>query len=85
MLKYLLPLTLIPLAACELQPGQPDHIVVSELEAPWVTATAPTELWVEMITEGDMPGRCSTNLGGVFYVDSRGHICEVGVDQAVRG
>lgn len=74
-------LATIPLAACELQPGQPDHIVVAELEAPWLSVTPPTELWIEMITEGDFEGRCTTNFGGVMWIDSRGFICEVGPDQ----
>ena len=46
--------------------------------------TPPTEMWIEMITEGDFAGRCTTNFGGVFYIDSRGFICEVGLDQDVR-
>ena len=76
--------TVTALTGCELQPGQPDHIVVTELEAPWVSAVVPTELWIEMITEGDFAGRCRDNFGGVFYIDSRGFICEVGLDQDNR-
>lgn len=78
-------LATIPLAACELQPGQPDHITVTELEAPWVQVTAPTELWVQMVTEGAFAERCVTNFGGVMYNDSRGFICEVGADQDQPG
>lgn len=72
---------IVPLAGCELAPGQPDHITVTEIEAPWVQVTPPTELWVEMIPVGDFEGRCVTNLGGTFYNDGRGQICEVGLDQ----
>lgn len=84
LLATLVPVLALAATACELQPGQPDHIYVTELEAPWVTTVQPTELWIEMITEGDFAGRCTTNFGGVFYIDSRGHICEVGLDQDVR-
>ena len=84
LLATLVPVLALAATACELQPGQPDHIWVAELEAPWLQATAPTELWIEMITEGDFSGRCSDNFGGVFYIDSRGFICEVGADQDQR-
>ena len=77
-LCFVVPVLALAGTACgELQPGQPDHIYVNELEAIWVTATPPTELWVRMIPEGDFRGRCLTNHGGNFYNDSRGLICEV--------
>ena len=83
-LCFVVPVLALAGTACELQPGQPDHIWIAELEAPWVQVTPPTEMWIEMITEGDFAGRCTTNFGGVFYIDSRGFICEVGLDQDVR-
>lgn len=76
-------LTLVAATGCELQQGQPDHITVTELEAPWVDVTPPTELWIEMIPEGDFEARCAGNFGGTFWNDSRGLICEVGLDQDV--
>ena len=83
-LSFAIPLLALAATACELQPGQPAYIYVDELEAPWLTATPPTELWVRMIPEGDFAGRCADNFGGVFYNDSRGLICEVGADQDQR-
>jgi hypothetical protein len=82
-MRYRNALTAIALAAtatftgCELQPGQPHHITVTELEAPWVDVTPPTELWIEMITEGDFKERCATNFGGTFRSDSNGRLCIV--------
>lgn len=63
-------------AGCELQDGQPHHIVVSELEAPWVDVTPPTELWIEMVTEGDFTDRCTANFGGTLRLDGT-HVCVV--------
>ena len=77
-LATLVPVLTLAATACELQPGQPDHIYVAELEAPWLSVTPPTELWVRMIPEGDFKGRCRDNFAGNFYNDSRGLICEVG-------
>jgi hypothetical protein len=37
-----------------------------------------------MMTEGDFAGRCRDKFGGVFYIDSRGFICEVVFDQDQR-
>ena len=77
-LCFVVPVLALAGTACELQPGQPDHIYVNELEAIWVSVVPPTELWVRMIPESDWKGRCITNLNGNPYNDSRGLICEVG-------
>tara|TARA_R110000868_G_scaffold73658_3_gene213463 strand:+ start:210 stop:479 length:270 start_codon:yes stop_codon:yes gene_type:complete len=77
-LRFAVPLLALVATGCELAPGQPDHIDISELEAPWVQTVAPTQLWVHMITEGNFAERCVTNFGGVMFNDSRGFICEVG-------
>lgn len=61
---------------CELQPGQPHHITVDEIEAPWVQVTPPTELWIRMVTEGDFNDRCITNFGGTLRLDGT-HVCVV--------
>ncbi len=62
--------------ACDLQPGQPHHITVTELEAPWVDVTPPTELWIRMVTEGDFTDRCIANFGGTLRLDGT-HVCVV--------
>lgn len=68
--------TVLATAGCELQPGQPHHITVDELEAPWVDVTPPTELWIRMVTEGDFNDRCITNFGGTLRLDGT-HVCVV--------
>lgn len=83
-LSFVVPVLALAATACELQPGQPAYIYVNELDAPWIDVQPPTEMWVRMMPEGDHRARCEYNFDGVFYNDSRGLICEVGLNQDVR-
>lgn len=64
--------------ACDPTPyAKRDHVTITELEASSVYPAPGVELWVKLIPEGNFVDRCTNNLGGTFYNDGSGLICEV--------
>ena len=61
----------VALCGCELQPGQPAEITVTEAEAWWVDVTPPTKLNAWMDTAGDMRARCEQNFAGHLEARTR--------------